>query len=97
MQITIRTSGGFAGIEQVSTMDTAERDDAQARRVEELVRSTGFFDLASGSASQEIGADLMRQEITVRDGEREKTIAFDDESPAAATLRPLVEAVAIAG
>jgi hypothetical protein len=39
----------------------------------------------------------MRQEITVRDGEREKTIAFNDESPAAEKLRPLVEAVAAGG
>jgi hypothetical protein len=97
MQITIRRTGGFAGIEQETTMDTAERDDAQARRVVELVRSTGFFDLAPASATEEIGADLMRQEITVRDGEREKTIAFNDESPAAEKLRPLVEAVAAGG
>lgn len=97
MQITIRRTGGFAGIEQVATMDTGERQDAHARRVEELVRSTGFFDLSPSAQTQEIGADLMRQEITVRDGEREKTIAFDDESPAAEKLRPLVEAVATAG
>ena len=92
MNISIKKSGGFAGItEDLGTIDTAKLGAGAARQVEQTVREIGFFDLP-GTISGGVGADLFRYEITVMDGDREHTVTFEDDgSPETAPLRSLVD------
>jgi hypothetical protein len=93
MQVSVKRSGGFAGLtEEVAAVETAQLDAAAAQQVEQLIQSVGFFDLPATISGGTIGADLFRYEITVSEGDRQHTVTFtDDESSEIAPLRRLVE------
>ena len=93
MQVSVKRSGGFAGLtEEVAAVETAQLDAAAAQQVEQLIQSVGFFDLPATISGGTIGADLFHYEITVSEGDRQHTVTFtDDESPEIAPLRRLVE------
>jgi hypothetical protein len=93
MQVSVKRSGGFAGLtEEVAAVETAQLDAAAAQQVEQLIQSVGFFDMPATISGGTIGADLYRYEITVSEGDRQHTVTFtDDESPEIAPLRRLVE------
>ena len=66
MQVSVKRSGGFAGLtEEVAAVETAQLDAAAAQQVEQLIQSVGFFDLPATISGGTIGADLFRYEITV--------------------------------
>ena len=92
MIVTIRTSGGFAGLtETIGPVDTAGLDHILAREIEMTLSSPS---LASRSnADEEIGSDLIRYEIEIKDGAQTRVVRFaDDGSPAGAPLRRVIEA-----
>lgn len=92
MQISVRRSGGFAGITEAKTIDTARLDASAARQVEQLVRDVDFFALPVDASQNGVGADLFQNEITVHDGSRQHTIRFNDTGqPETAALRRLVD------
>ena len=94
MNISIKRSGGFAGVtEDLGTINTAQLDATRAQQVEQMVQDIGFFNLPA-MLSSGIGADLMRYEVTVIDGNKQHTVAFeDDDGPETAPLRRLVESL----
>jgi hypothetical protein len=96
MLVTVRRSGGFAGIdEEVGSVDTASLETGAREEVERLVAETDFFALpAALEAEDEIGADQFSYEITVSDGERTHSVAFKGEGPRAEPLRRLVDTAA---
>ena len=91
MQVSVKRSGGFAGLtEEVAAVETAQLDAAAAQQVEQLIQSVGFFDLPATISGGTIGADLFRYEITVSEGDRQHTVTFtDDESPEIARFADL--------
>ena len=95
MKISVKQTGGFAGLsEEIAAIDTAELDAAATQQVEQMVQETGFFDLPPDMRT-EIGADLELYEVTVTEGDRQHTVTFnkdgkEDESPQVARLRRLV-------
>jgi hypothetical protein len=93
MRITIRQSGGFAGVDrELAAVDTRELGPDAARRLEERVREAGFFTLPSTLEAEGIGADFVRYRITIDEGGRVHDVAFEDDgSPRFASLRALVE------
>jgi hypothetical protein len=93
MQVSVKRSGGYAGLtEQLASVDTARMGQDQRQRVEQLLRTSGLFDRPAGAPRGAVGADLFHYEITVRDGEREHTLVFsDDGGPETAPLRQLVQ------
>lgn len=94
MQISVRRSGGFAGITEAKTVDTARLDASAAQSVEQLVRDLDFFALPVDAAAGGVGADLLQNEISVRDGSQQRTIRFNDEGQAeTASLRRLLDTV----
>jgi hypothetical protein len=96
MQVTVRRSGGFAGIdEEVGSVDTASLDAGAREQVERLVEEAGFFALPA-AVEDEVGADQFRYDVTVSEGGRTHAVAFRGEGPRAETLRRLVDAVAAA-
>jgi hypothetical protein len=90
VRISVRRSGGFAGIdEEVGSVDTATLPSAIRDEVESLVQEAGFFALPR-AVEGEVGADQFRYAVTVEDGGRTHTVTFvGDEGP----LRRIVEAV----
>lgn len=94
MRISVRRSGGFAGIdEQVGTVETAALDPAAREQLETLVREADFFSLPA-AVEGDVGADQFRYEIAVDDGGRSHTVTFVGDSGRAASLRRLADAVA---
>jgi hypothetical protein len=93
MRVVVRRTGGFAGLaENIKDLDTAQLDAAAARLVEQLVQSLGFFSMPATIAGGGIGADMFHYEITVSEGDRQHTVAFDDdESRETAPLRSFVD------
>jgi hypothetical protein len=98
MKISVKQTGGFAGEINLGAVDTAQLDTAEAQQVEQLVQNIGFFELPATIGGGKIGADLARYEITVTEGDRQHTIAFqDDGSPEHTPLRRLVQIVSQRG
>ncbi len=81
-RLTLRQSGGFAGIEH-------EPVHVDVDRLDPAVRS-----LLATTPPEVVGADLPRYELTVEDGDSRHTVAWhDDGSEAVAPLRALAEEV----
>jgi hypothetical protein len=96
VRISVRRSGGFAGIEEhVGSVDTAALDAEARGRLESLVHEADFFTVPA-VVEGEVGADQFRYEIEVDDGGRSRTVAFTGESGPAAALKRLADAVAAA-
>ena len=93
MKISVKRSGGFAGLsEDIASVDTAESDQATQRQIEQAVQAVRFFELPERLAGDSVGADLFQYEITISTGDRRHTVAFvDDASAATAPLRKLVD------
>ena len=97
MQIKVRRTGGFAGIEEeLGSVDTASLEGGAREQLETLVREVDFFSLPA-AIEGEVGADQFRYEVTVEDGGRGQTVVFTGEGgPQAEALRRLTDAVAAA-
>ena len=94
MQITVRRSGGFAGITETKTVDTSRLDPSAAQQVEQIIAALDFFSLPIEDTERAIGADMFQNEVTVRDGNQQRTIAFnDDGQQQTAALRHLVDTI----
>lgn len=88
MQIVVRRTGGYAGTESVSTVDTSRLDTARRKRIEQLIRDAATV----GSAEAPIGADLMRYEITVQENGTTRSLTWtDDGTPG--PMKRLIEEV----
>jgi len=95
MRISVTRTGGYAGEEQVATLDTSELAPDAAAEIRRAVESANLPALAQRGGGGTVGADVFRWRITVSDG-GERTVAFadDDHDPAVEPLRRLVETVA---
>jgi hypothetical protein len=94
MQITVRRSGGFAGITETKTVDTAQLQSSIAQQVEQRVRDLDFFALRVDASADAVGADMFQSEVTVHDAGQQRTIWFnDDGQQQTAALRELVDTV----
>jgi uncharacterized lipoprotein len=92
MKITVRQTGGFAGVSvDLASIDTSALDPARAQPIEQLVRQAGFFQLPA-TIEGPIGADHTYYEVTIADGARQHTVSFqqNDNSAEAAALQRLV-------
>ena len=86
MRIEVRQSGGYAGRQEVASVDTSRYDSGRARRIEQLVQQAS----AAVSAEEPVGADLMRYEITIQNEGKTRSLSFvDDGTPSA--LRSLID------
>jgi hypothetical protein len=95
MQITVKRSGGFAGLtDEFGPVDTKKIDPGTAQKIEGLVSGEQFFTLPAEIAAKSVGADLYHYEIDVIDGKQHHTVSFrDDGGPATAKLVQLATLV----
>ena len=102
MQIRIRRSGGFAGLEEdLGTVDTVGFDHEHGSALERLVNESNFFALPSTLPDETIGADNFQYHVTVSDGGKQHTVSFRDtgqgtQKEAAGSLSALIRLVDVA-
>jgi hypothetical protein len=76
MKITVKSSGGFAGLPQQFTVDTAQSTAATAEGLTQMIHQLDFFKAAANQSPDAIGADMMRWQISMQDNGRTNTISF---------------------
>lgn len=85
MRITMDSQGGFAGIAFHWRVDTADLSPEEAAAVTDLVARAGVFTRDDAPPLQRRGFDMQRYRLVVEDGERRRTLHFDDASIPAET------------
>lgn len=93
MQIRYVKSGGFAGIRTTGVVDTRMLPAPEAKKVEALVESAGFFSLPEKFPTPKKGADYLMYTLTIEDGARSHSIEVDEPS-APESLRQLIRYLA---
>ena len=95
MLITIKQTGGFAGIPiELKSIDTSEMNAEAVGHLEKIFQELNFFELPETYPATEIGADIGAYEVTVVDDDRQHTVSMAmGESPEAAPLREFVERI----
>jgi hypothetical protein len=83
MRVIVRRSGGFAGTaETLHDIDTDNLDAASATEVENLVQTLDAAARTDGAQAQPVGADFIKYEVTLSDGQGQRTLSIiDDNSP----------------
>jgi hypothetical protein len=94
MLIDFSSSGGFANLELAYRVDTNTLPEEQATELENLVESSGIFDLEQDDATPQPEAaagppDVIAYRLTVSDDARHATFWFNDVT-APASVRPLL-------
>ncbi|UGQ47326.1 protealysin inhibitor emfourin [Massilia endophytica] len=90
MKITVKGSGGFAGLVRRHEVDT--QACAAGPALEAAVRDSGFF--AAPAAEESVGADFMRWTIDIADQGRQHSISFpEDGGPAQQRWQPLLDRI----
>ncbi len=89
MRINYERSGGFAGMRITTTVDTQSLPADQANDLNQLVASSGFFNLPATIPSGG-GADLYTYTVTISDQGRQHTVTVKDGSIPPA-LQPLLQ------
>jgi hypothetical protein len=74
MRVRVVRAGGFAGIEEEMASVDTEASPSGAE-IEQRIEEIGFFDLPA-NLEEDTGADQMRYEVTVSDGDRERTVTY---------------------
>ena len=80
MRISVRQSGGFAGIDvELGSVDTASLAAAEADGIAEVLRRAGFDQLPENVPGA-AGADFLRYDITLENQGRSRRVAFADDA-----------------
>ncbi len=93
MQIRYVKSGGFAGMRTTGALDTGTLPAGEARHIEALVESAGFFSLPEKTPKPQNSADYLTYHLTVEDGNRSHSIEVSEPS-APEPLRQLIRYLA---
>jgi len=72
MKISVQESGGYAGLTQHYTLDTATLADKKTW--EDWLAQIQFFEAPAVIPAESIGADMIRWQITVTDRHRQHTV-----------------------
>ena len=93
MNISVKRSGGFAGLSQgIAAVDTTKLQPTKAGQIEQMVQNLGFFELPVRVAGETVGADFFQYDVTVTSAGQQHTVSFlDDGSAGTAPLRKLVD------
>jgi len=90
MRITFERTGGFAGINKTTTVDTATLPPHDADVLPRLVEVADFFHLATQITSPTPQSDRFQYKLTVEDNGQQHTVTVS-EAALPSTLRPLIE------
>lgn len=81
MRITFKTTGGvayFPGLAAPKTIEVSTLDADRQQQIQDLLRSTRFFELPSRAAVKRGAADYQTHTITVTEDGRQHTVEVTD-------------------
>ena len=90
MRVSFRRTGGFAGRSLEGSLDSSTLSVSQARRLKELLKKSGFFELPSNLESSPANADQFSYRVTVETEEGKHTVEASEIAVPAA-MRPLLD------
>jgi hypothetical protein len=90
MRITFKRSGGFAGISLSLNLDTLTSPPDQAKLIEHLVETAGFFDLPTLLPSPPGSADRFQYRLEIDSSGRQHAVDIG-EAALPDSLRPLID------
>ncbi len=90
MKVEFERSGGLAGMRTAATIDSAALPPDEARKLQELVDASGFFDLPVTMESPSRGADRFQYKITITAGDRSHAVTASEEA-IPAKVKPLIQ------
>ena len=93
MKILMRRTGGFAGLDEtLGELDTASLQRDEAAAIEQLAGQLDTTRRAASAEKQRVGADFVKYEISLADGQNRRSLVIaDDGSPLAALARQLAD------
>jgi hypothetical protein len=90
MRIFFERTGGFAGVKLTRSLDSSTLRPREAKRLQQLLKQSGFFDLPPVLESKKSGADLFSYRVTVETEEKKYTVeAVEAAIPPA--MRPFLD------
>ena len=92
MRVTIRSRGGFAGVDEtLADIETHRLPAAERTAVEAQVTRLGFFSLPRAGEDEPVGSDGLFTEVTIEDGPSIHTVLYSDANvPSSKRLRNFV-------
>jgi len=90
MRIFFKRTGGFAGRKLEGSLDSSTLPNSQARRLQELLTLSGFFDLPPVLKSDHPGADRFNYRVTVETEGRVHTVE-GGEAAIPGSMRPFLD------
>ena len=94
MLIQFERTGGFAGMRQSATIDTATLATNQASSLQDLVEAADFFNLPGQISAPTQVADQFHYRVTIVDAGRRHTVDAD-EAAASPVLRTLLQQLSL--
>ncbi|ARV58619.1 hypothetical protein BZZ01_08195 [Nostocales cyanobacterium HT-58-2] len=90
MQVSLKRTGGFAGISRTKTVDTENIPKNEADQLRQLVEAADFFNLPENITAQTNQPDRFQYILSVEDEGKTHTVTVG-ETAMPGTLRPLIE------
>jgi len=91
MKISVKQTGGFAGISMVANVDSTTLPPLEAEKLQKIVQNSNFFQLPSRLPSQDRNAaDYLNYKITVETEDKKNTVEASENS-LSSDLRNLVD------
>lgn len=90
MIIRFERTGGFAGLFQQTTIDSATLAPQEMQSLHQLVEAAGFFELPEKISAPPGGADRFTYRLTVESGGQCHTVEVD-EAAVPGPLQPLIQ------
>jgi hypothetical protein len=90
MRIDFERSGGFMGLRQAISLDTATLPPEEETELVQLVERANFFNLPDRQPSTSPGMDQYQYRLTIERSEASHTIFLND-SNTPETLQPLLQ------
>jgi hypothetical protein len=81
VRIQVQRSGGFAGLSRMTAVDTADLPPAEARDIEERMRSIDFDAAARQTASTQPRPDSFQYDVTIENGDGRRQMTLRDPTP----------------
>jgi hypothetical protein len=92
MRIDYERSGGFANLQLSCNLNTDSMPQDQADELLKLVKSSKVFDIQQSDVTPVVGGgppDVFSYRLSLSEGDRQKTLSFNDVT-APASIRPLL-------
>ena len=96
MKAIYERTGGFAGIRLRLQVDTADLQQEDTRRFQQLVEGADFFNLPANMIPSKPPPDRFQYTVTIEDEERKHTVALS-EATLPVNVRPLTDWLAKMG